>query len=161
MKIKTLLFVAMLGFMVGGLVSGWTVLKWSEFQESGRLKKALELKDIANAAALVSMQTYYENLPPVEMIETEVNEALKHVPTNNICDVTNGERVMLDYARTGMRDTTQTNNGSVGKPATAAAAGRLPRSVEVRAHADAGIKHQKCYAVAKAVETYLLERSKD
>lgn len=157
MKIKALLFAVFLGFMVGG----WSALKWSEFQESGRLKKALELKEVERAAALVSMQTYYENLPPVEVIKTEVNEVIKYVPTNSMCDVSNRERVMLNNARSGVRNPARGNNGSVEKSATIATVGSLPRSVEVRAHADAGVKYRQCYAVAKAVEKYLIERSRD
>lgn len=158
LKVKTVLVIAAVAFALGGAAGGGIIYKWAESQESARLKVAMELKEKEHAAAILSLQDYYTNLPPVEVIHTQIEEVIKYVPSDPVCNVSVAEHSMLNYARTGLQLTSPGDNGRSGETGAFGPLGGLPRSVEVRAHADAAVKYRECYAAAKAVRTFLLER---
>ena len=160
-KYKIALVAAVAAFVVGLSAGSSLMYKWAAAQESGRLRVAIEIQQQERSAALASLKNYYENLPPTEVIKTEIEEVIKYVPTAIECDVSPREHRMLDYARTGVRDPAGRVDAGPGKSGASDPSGRVPRAAEVRAHADAAINYRQCYAAAKAVELYLLRRAED
>ena len=154
---KTVALITFVAFAVGLSAGGSVVYKWAQAQEAARLKVALELADQEKVAALDSLKVYYENRPPV--IKEKVKYVIKTLKYDPRCNVGDDERRLLNDARTGLFASARGADEGDREPGAAAAVGEISRGAEVLAHIDAATRYRECYAVAKAVHQYLVDRA--
>lgn len=128
---------------LGAAGGAWTTWKFVKASEASHYKKQLEQKDIHHQTALTSLSRLHSEQIAIAKDSGIVKEVIKNVPTDSACRVSDAERVQLNKAR-----------GSVpkdpGRPAdnrTGFTPGReLPRTAEVAAHADCGLRFRKLKA---------------